>query len=194
MGIVDENSRMRKIVGENTVVFNIWALFCKKRKKSAFLLKSVTNLLSWKIDGMQGTFLSFNIVFITTNNILELWFWSIIFWDIFIVFAFTALRGFIYQVLQYFNFGCWHITFIFQIKLINFVFFLNHCFHFVIFPRRLPIVQDFGFIGKNPAGNCMFKVNNRNSRTRCEVCSKLTIKVAERRQWRRKMCRLENLS
>ena len=32
-----------------------------------------------------------------------------------------------------------------------------------------------------PAGNCMFKVNNRNTRTRCEICSKLTIKTPERR-------------
>ena len=31
----------------------------------------------------------------------------------------------------------------------------------------------------------MFKVNNRNTRTRCEICSKLTIKTPERRQWRR---------
>ena len=30
----------------------------------------------------------------------------------------------------------------------------------------------------------MFKVNNRNTRTRCEICSKLTIKTPERRQWR----------
>ena len=29
----------------------------------------------------------------------------------------------------------------------------------------------------------MFKVNNRNTRTRCEVCSKLTAKTPERRQW-----------
>ena len=36
-----------------------------------------------------------------------------------------------------------------------------------------------------PAGNYMFKVNNRNTRTRCEICSKLTIKIPERRQWRR---------
>ena len=36
----------------------------------------------------------------------------------------------------------------------------------------------------NPAGNYMFKVNNRNTRTRCEICSKLTIKIPERRQWR----------
>ena len=28
-----------------------------------------------------------------------------------------------------------------------------------------------------PAGNYMFKVNNRNTRARCEVCSKLTIKI-----------------
>ena len=30
-----------------------------------------------------------------------------------------------------------------------------------------------------------FKVNNRNTRTTCEICSKLTIKTPERRQWRR---------
>ena len=33
----------------------------------------------------------------------------------------------------------------------------------------------------NPAGNYMFKVNNRNTRTRCKICSKLTIKTPERR-------------
>ena len=37
----------------------------------------------------------------------------------------------------------------------------------------------------DPAGNYMFKVNNRNTRTKCEICSKLTIKTSERRQWRR---------
>ena len=31
----------------------------------------------------------------------------------------------------------------------------------------------------------MFKVNNRSTRTRYEKCSKLTIKIPERRQWRR---------
>ena len=35
-----------------------------------------------------------------------------------------------------------------------------------------------------PAGICMFKVSNRNTRTRCEICSKLTIKTPERLQWR----------
>ena len=29
-----------------------------------------------------------------------------------------------------------------------------------------------------PAGNCMFKVNNRNTKARCEICSKLTIKIS----------------
>ena len=33
-----------------------------------------------------------------------------------------------------------------------------------------------------PAGNYMFKANNRNTRTRCEVFSKLTKKAPERRQ------------
>ena len=31
----------------------------------------------------------------------------------------------------------------------------------------------------------LLKVNNRNTKTRCEICSKLTIKTPERRQWRR---------
>ena len=36
-----------------------------------------------------------------------------------------------------------------------------------------------------PAGIYLLKVNKRNTRTRCEICSKLTIKVPERRQLRR---------
>ena len=35
----------------------------------------------------------------------------------------------------------------------------------------------------NPAGNYMFKVRNRNTRTSCEICSKLTIKTTKIRQW-----------
>ena len=35
-----------------------------------------------------------------------------------------------------------------------------------------------------PAGIYLLKVISRNTRTRCEVCSKL-IKTPERRQWRR---------
>ena len=47
--------------------------------------------------------------------------------------------------------------------------------------------RDFNFItflkNRFPAGNYLFKVNNRNIRTRCETCLKLTIKTPERRHW-----------
>ena len=36
-----------------------------------------------------------------------------------------------------------------------------------------------------PADIYLLKINNKNNRTRCEICSKLTIKTPERRQWRR---------
>ena len=34
-----------------------------------------------------------------------------------------------------------------------------------------------------PSRNSMLKVNNKNTKTRCEICSKLTKKTPERRQW-----------
>ena len=37
----------------------------------------------------------------------------------------------------------------------------------------------------NPANICLFKFTNRNTRKRCEICSKLTIKKPGRRQWHR---------
>ena len=38
------------------------------------------------------------------------------------------------------------------------------------------IIKKFRFIvNHNPVGIYMFKVNNRNTRIRCEICSKLTI-------------------
>ena len=43
----------------------------------------------------------------------------------------------------------------------------------------------FSNIFRVPADIYMHKVNNRNTRTRCKECSKLTIKTSERRQWRR---------
>ena len=39
-------------------------------------------------------------------------------------------------------------------------------------------------ISSYPIDIYMFKVNNRHTRTRCEICSKLTIKTPERRHWR----------
>ena len=37
----------------------------------------------------------------------------------------------------------------------------------------------------NPTGNYMFKDNNKNTRTRCEICLKLIIKTPEQCQWPR---------
>ena len=49
---------------ENTVILNNWALFCKKRiKEIGVFTKIINKLLSSKIGGVKGTFLSFNIVF-----------------------------------------------------------------------------------------------------------------------------------
>ena len=37
-------------------------------------------------------------------------------------------------------------------------------------------------INTSPANIYLFKFNNRNTRKRCKICSKLTIKTLERRQ------------
>ena len=47
------------------------------------------------------------------------------------------------------------------------------------------ILQYSGDMKCHPANIYLFKVNNRNSRKRFEICSKLTIKTPERSQWRR---------
>ena len=43
----------------------------------------------------------------------------------------------------------------------------------------------FATFTNNPAGIYLLKVNGRNTRTRCEICSKLTIKTLKRQQWTR---------
>ena len=52
----------------------------------------------------------------------------------------------------------------------------------ILFVTKLLIKRAKGYIWQeakdNPAGNYMFKVNNRNTRTRCKICSKLTIKIS----------------
>ena len=40
------------------------------------------------------------------------------------------------------------------------------------------------YVCNNSVGNYMFKVNNRNTRARCQICLKPTIKTPERRHWR----------
>ena len=42
-----------------------------------------------------------------------------------------------------------------------------------------------GITNFNSDGNYLFKVNNRNTKTRSEICSKLAIKTPERRLWLR---------
>ena len=56
-----------------------------------------------------------------------------------------------------------------------------------IFPKLAILKQIFLFnlliVTKNfQAVIYLLKVNNRNARTRCEICSKLTIKTPEQRQ------------
>ena len=38
---------------------------------------------------------------------------------------------------------------------------------------------------RNPVSIYMFKVNNKNTKTRCEIFSKLTVRTLERYHWRR---------
>ena len=44
-------------------------------------------------------------------------------------------------------------------------------------PKNLKLYIAVTFLGISLAGNYMFKVNNKNARTRCEISSKLTIKI-----------------
>ena len=60
-----------------------------------------------------------------------------------------------------------------QYCLVSFSYFL---FHLTLSTKHLTLTNAF------PASIYLFKVNNRNTRTRCEICSKLTIKTPERRQ------------
>ena len=49
----------------------------------------------------------------------------------------------------------------------------------------------------NSANTCLFKFNSRDTKERCEICSKLTIKTPQRRQWRRSgvvIVKFENVS
>ena len=45
------------------------------------------------------------------------------------------------------------------------------------------VLKNMASYRDDPAVNYMFKVNYRNARTRREICSKLIIKTADRRQW-----------
>ena len=58
---------------------------------------------------------------------------------------------------------------------------------FPIFFRKL-----FAYLNV-AAGIYLLKVNNRNTRRRCEICSKLTKKTPERRQWRVSIVNFEHV-
>ena len=47
----------------------------------------------------------------------------------------------------------------------------------------MEILAQNELITQFPAGNYMFKVNNRNTRMRCGICSMLTVKIPERCHW-----------
>ena len=52
-------------------------------------------------------------------------------------------------------------------------------------PRAVFLDLEPSVVGKLVSytdGNYMFKVDNKNTRRRCEICSKLTIKAPERQQ------------
>ena len=53
----------------------------------------------------------------------------------------------------------------------------------VSFANLRAVITDVRVTQILSAGNFVFKVNNRNTRTRCERRSKLTINTPEQRQW-----------
>ena len=51
----------------------------------------------------------------------------------------------------------------------------------LIVPELVFIYSRSSDKNENPANVYLFKVNNKNTRKMCEICSKLTIKTTERR-------------
>ena len=68
----------------------------------------------------------------------------------------------------------------FDVFIVNFEH-INHCIQLITYyyKHSLP----FEILGESmiPAGIYLFKVNSRDTRTRCKICSELTIKTLERR-------------
>ena len=61
---------------------------------------------------------------------------------------------------------------------------LEQCVKTLNMPCSSISVFNFEQVVFFPAGIYLLKVSNKNTRARCEICSKLTIKIPERRQWR----------
>ena len=81
---------------------------------------------------------------------------------------------------QRLTFPCWF----FNSSLVNFKYHLT---------RRRELVEWHSVIVAFNKGIYLLKVNNRNTRTRCEICSKLTIKTPEQCQWHRSNVFVVNL-
>ena len=94
--------------------------------------------------------------------------------------------------------------FLFFHPILNFltiVWLLSHCFYhetfllisisimesyFIIYIcSSIVFISEYCILLIYPAINYMFKVNNRNTRIRCKICSKLTINTPERCYWPR---------
>ena len=63
--------------------------------------------------------------------------------------------------------------------------FRDMLFHFFRSEDGRNFSRSLGSLSGFPAEIYLFKVNNVNTRTMCEIFSKLTIKTSERRHWRR---------
>ena len=56
----------------------------------------------------------------------------------------------------------------------------------VTYPTEMRFSKaEFKLVWIFPTVTCLLKVNNRNTRARCDICSRLTIKIREQCQWRR---------
>ena len=81
---------------------------------------------------------------------------------------------------------CGSVTLINLVCNITKITLLHGCFPvYLLHVCRTPFFEEYLY----PAGIYLFKVNNRNTRTRCKICPKLTIKTPERHHW----CRLVSL-
>ena len=72
----------------------------------------------------------------------------------------------------------------------KFIFSILRCFQDKIFGNFVAEIIEPGKEDQDPSCICLLKVN---SRTRCEICSKLTTKTPERRNWRGSVVFIVNL-
>ena len=73
-------------------------------------------------------------------------------------------------------------------------YFMHNYYRSGVGPHESHPIREYMFRAKgktaSPVNIFLFKVSNRNTRNRCKMCSNLTVKTAEPRQWRRSdLCR-----